>query len=115
MRKQPQTSDLQHWRLIGERIRKKREAIGMTQTGLAELVGTSDDTISRVERGRANDVSFLLICKICKALEVSLVFLCPAGLRTEKIRVLDPQKAHDNADRLFEIVKEAEQLITRDA
>ena len=64
MRKQPQTSDLQHWRLIGEQIRKKREAIGMTQTGLAELVGTSDDTISRVERGRANDVSFLLICKI---------------------------------------------------
>ncbi len=113
MRKQVETKDIQEWSLIGQQIRESRKKRRLTQSRLAEMVGVSDDTIGRLERGKANDVPFLLICRIGRALEISLECLCPEVMLKNELRTADPEKASHNVERLYEIVKEMELLITK--
>jgi transcriptional regulator with XRE-family HTH domain len=37
---------------VGLRIRTRREALGITQVQLAEMIGTSQATVSRAEKGQ---------------------------------------------------------------
>lgn len=55
---------------IGDRIRQAREAAGLTQDKLSELIGVSPQYISDLERGIVG-TSLYTFKKICKALCVS--------------------------------------------
>ena len=52
---------------IGERIQRKRRSLNYTQEELAEMVNTSKNTISNIERGE-NPPSIEFIVKICNVL-----------------------------------------------
>lgn len=52
---------------IGERIQRKRHSLNFTQEQLAEMVNTSKNTISNIERGE-NPPSVEFIIKICNVL-----------------------------------------------
>lgn len=52
---------------IGERIQRKRHSLNFTQEQLAEMVNTSKNTISNIERGE-NPPSVEFIVKICNVL-----------------------------------------------
>lgn len=52
---------------IGERIQRKRHSQNFTQEQLAEMVNTSKNTISNIERGE-NPPSVEFIVKICNIL-----------------------------------------------
>lgn len=52
---------------IGERIQRKRHSLNYTQEELAEMVNTSKNTISNIERGE-NPPSVEFIVKICNIL-----------------------------------------------
>lgn len=52
---------------IGERIQRKRRSLNFTQEKLAEMVNTSKNTISNIERGE-NPPSIEFIVKICNVL-----------------------------------------------
>lgn len=54
---------------FGRNLKKFREERGLTQEGLAELAGTTRDTIRNIEKGR-NGPRFGLLEKIAKALKV---------------------------------------------
>lgn len=56
---------------LGRRIAKLREAIGLTQAQLAELVEVHQETISRIESGRRIP-SLSTIERIARSLEVEL-------------------------------------------
>ena len=59
---------------IGKRIRELRRELALTQTGLATLLGTTQDTISLWELGKAYpDIIFLI--SLCKIFKVSADFL----------------------------------------
>lgn len=60
---------------IGERIRARREELGMTQRVLAFKVGISCSSIAEYELGRHEVGLFLGMC-IAEALGVSLDWLC---------------------------------------
>lgn len=56
---------------LGEVIRQGREAIGMSQEGLAEAVGLTQTEMSKIERNERTP-RFPLLCKIAKTLKISL-------------------------------------------
>jgi predicted transcriptional regulator len=57
---------------IAEKVSERRTAIGMSQRELAELVGTTQSAIARLERGgRPPRIDTLL--KIAEALECELI------------------------------------------
>lgn len=56
---------------LGRRIARHREAIGLTQAQLAELVEVHQETISRIENGRRVP-SLITIDRIARSLEIEL-------------------------------------------
>lgn len=61
---------------IGENIREKRKAAGLTQDQLAKQVGVSFQMISAIERGQKLPGIFLL-SDISKVLSCLMDDLCP--------------------------------------
>lgn len=59
---------------IGARIRNRRESLGMTQQGLADLVDITRNTISRYENGET-EIGVLCAENIAIALSVTVVWL----------------------------------------
>jgi transcriptional regulator with XRE-family HTH domain len=66
-------SDAIH-RLLGERIRERRCALGYTQEALAAHAGIDRSYIGGVERGERN-VTLGTLCRICDALECDVATL----------------------------------------
>lgn len=55
---------------VGRRVRRAREAAGLTQERFAELTGISPQNVSCVERGLAG-VSLTVLRRMCEILHVS--------------------------------------------
>ena len=58
-------------KLIGERVRQRRKALGMTQEQLEAASGVPQGSISRIESGVADDVYASTVLAFAKALQVS--------------------------------------------
>lgn len=61
-------------REIGERVRQARQARGLSQADLAELLNVSDGYISKVELGK-NAMTVTVLVKLSDALNVSADWL----------------------------------------
>lgn len=59
---------------LGDRIREMREDQGLNQSELAERVGTSQSTISQLEKGKRNP-SYRTLQNVADALAVSVSYL----------------------------------------
>ncbi|WP_075780055.1 LexA family transcriptional regulator [Marinitoga sp. 1137] len=84
----------ENWEEIGKRLKMIRKNKGITIEKLAQMVGVSHSTISRIESGQ--EPRAINLAKIAEALEVSLDYLM--GLRTledvkdaEKVTIEDMQ------------------------
>lgn len=53
--------------ILGQRIRAKRKALGMSQEGLAHEAGLDRSYVGRVERGEHN-LTFVSLVKIARAM-----------------------------------------------
>lgn len=62
-------------KLVGERVRQRRKALGMTQEQLEAASGVPQGSISRIESGTAEDVYASTVIGFAKALQVSADFL----------------------------------------
>lgn len=73
---------------VGRRIRRAREAAGLTQERFAELVGVSPQNISCVERGLAG-VSLTVLRRMCQILSVPSDTLLMGGeLGTNEVEAI---------------------------
>ena len=59
-----------YYRLVGERVRRRREALGMEQGMLAVLTGVPPEIIERLEVGSPGLQSGYFLDLVAKALEV---------------------------------------------
>ena len=66
---------MQLGKLIGERVRQRRKALGMTQEQLEAASGVPQGSISRIESGVADDVYASTVLGFAKALQVSTDYL----------------------------------------
>lgn len=94
---------------IGERIRERRESLGMTQSELARAVGyTSRSTINKIERdGRG--ISQDKIVAIAKALKVTPSYLM--GWEDEKAAMLTAMQ--EETMEKFLLLSYEHQLVVR--
>lgn len=60
--------------MIGQKIKELRLKKGLTQTGLAELIGTTQVSVCRWENG-THTAQFCNVHKIAKALKVNILEL----------------------------------------
>ena len=58
-------------KIVGERVRDHRVRVGMTQQGLADLVGTSKSRLCEIECGKHN-LSLKQLGKLADGLGISL-------------------------------------------
>lgn len=58
--------------VVGKEIRKRRKKLGLSGVGLADLIGVSQQQISRYERGECN-ITLDNLLNLAKALETDLV------------------------------------------
>src|SRR6188472_3478571 len=75
-------------RRIGNLIRDARKHRGMTQAQLAEVLGTSQSAVNRIERGHQN-LSLEMLARIGEALDSEIVAL---GAGPTHLRVTGPTK-----------------------
>ncbi len=61
--------------MIGERIKKRRKAIGMTQQELADAVEISRNSLSRIETSAVPNMTVYTAMRIAQALGISMDFL----------------------------------------
>lgn len=59
---------------LGQRIRQRRKALGLTQEELAALASIDRSYMGGVERGERN-VTFGVLCEICRALKCDVASL----------------------------------------
>jgi transcriptional regulator with XRE-family HTH domain len=57
--------------VIGDRVRERREALGITQVALGKTLGIEQSNVSAIERGRAG-VSLDRLIRLAEILECSL-------------------------------------------
>ena len=70
--------------IIGERIRSRREELGMSQDELAEKMGyKSRSTIAKIEKG-VNDVVHKNVLKFAQVLNISVASLTGIGDKIEE-------------------------------
>lgn len=55
---------------IGELLRARRRSLGLTQVDVAELAGTTQPTVSQIERGRSG--SFAKVAEVAATLGLAL-------------------------------------------
>ena len=66
------------WESMGERLRSRREQLGLTQAELARLVGVPQSRLSEYECGKNQGMTLHTACKFAVALRCSIDYL--AGL-----------------------------------
>ena len=62
-------------KLVGDLVRQRRKALGMTQEQLETASGVPQGSISRVESGGAEDIYASTVVGFAKALQVSTDYL----------------------------------------
>lgn len=84
---------------IGERVREVREAKGMSQTGLAQLVICSQNNISKIERGisGANMENLSRIARACDVSEDYLLLRTDFKTRADAVRAMIGQMQQADA------------------
>lgn len=98
---------------VGQRVRRAREAAGLTQERFAELVGISPQNVSCVERGLAG-VSLTVLRRMCQILSVPSDTLLMGGSLGEneveaiavRLRQLPPEQfqvVREVIDRVLEL------------
>ena len=80
---------------VGALVRDARKQRGMTQQQLADLLGTSQSAVHRIESGGQN-LSLDMINRIATALESPLI--SPGGGGPTSLRVVGPTKLHGTID-----------------
>ena len=75
---------------VGGRIRLRRTLMGLSQTGLGEVIGLTFQQVQKYERG-ANRVSASMLYRIAEALDVPVAIDHVSGIAHNKVAVVDDE------------------------
>src|SRR5215212_11489179 len=84
-------------RRIGRLIRDARQHRGWTQSQLAEVLGTSQSAVNRIERGHQN-ITLEMVARIGEALESEIVTFGPPLQGPTHLRVTGPTTLSGSID-----------------
>jgi transcriptional regulator with XRE-family HTH domain len=78
---------------LGERVRKRRKALGLTAKSLAKAAGVSTSYISQVERGHQEDPSLPALRRLADALSMDLHTLLGGQPPAPEVSTIPPPLA----------------------
>jgi transcriptional regulator with XRE-family HTH domain len=82
--------------MIGQQIRNRREALGMTQVQLAQKAGTQQSVIAAIEAGRRERMNTSTLSKIAGSLECqTIIWLKPRRTHEEILDELSTRLAKE--------------------
>ena len=84
-------------RRIGQLIRDARQHRGWTQLQLAEVLGTSQSAVNRIERGHQN-ITLEMVARIGEALDSEIVTFGPPPTGPTHLRVTGPTRLSGSID-----------------
>ena len=102
---------------VGDRIRKQRELLGISQTELAEKIKVSKQTLYKYEKNLITNIPSSIIEEISKVLNVSESYLmgCEDNLNKENSDlipdILSDEKLLDHIKKVMCLNKEHKQAI----
>ncbi len=79
-------NDIELYNIIGEKIKKRRKSLGITQEKLAELTNYSLSFIANIESRTFQTFSISALNTIAKALNTNMLSLLPKEKELEKIK-----------------------------
>lgn len=71
-------------RLLGERIRTRREELKLSQVELSEKAGLGRSSISNIEKGRQSP-PLAVLYQICSALNIDIHLVLPTNMEVQAI------------------------------
>lgn len=77
---------------MGEKIRQRRTALGMTQEELAEKLGVQKSAVAKYENGRVQNIKRAMIARMASVLECSPVWLMDLD---DNMNPLDSRKSEE--------------------
>lgn len=95
---------------IGERIKKRRTALGYSQTWLADRIGITKQQMYKYENGIISNIPSDKIEEIADALFVSPAYLMGWIESESESRSRDPHNANEKAKLSFELLKLVESM-----
>lgn len=87
---------------IGDVIRERRKALGMSADELSEKLGVNRATIFRYENGKISDVPAALILPLAQELEIDPIFLLKLGATQKKNSPGVDSQGKIKVDEVFE-------------
>ncbi|WP_242324511.1 helix-turn-helix domain-containing protein [Faecalibaculum rodentium] len=82
---------------VGERIKERRKALGMSAEQLGKIIGRNRATIYRYEKGDIEELPYTIMIPLSKALRTTPEYLL--GIETDEIEPdVDPQWGDDAAN-----------------
>jgi len=76
------------YKKVGENIRARRKALGLSQEELSKAVGLKRPSLSNIEKGRQN-VLLHTLCEIAETLDTDANSLLPERPRSEPVTIPD--------------------------
>jgi len=88
-------------KILGRNVKGSRQLKGLTQKDLAKKVGLTSDTISKIERGKQENIGMRYLILIQEELGVAMeeLFMVDPEARITKLVISD--KNFENLERLF--------------
>ncbi len=81
------------YQIVGERIKKRRESIGLNQNDLSEKINIGRSSISNIEKGRQQPPLHTLF-EICKVLDMDVQTILPTYAEVQ-------EKVSNNTNDLY--------------
>lgn len=98
---------------VGERIKARKQALGITANDLFEKSGVPLDTINNIVYGRSTDPRIESLSRIAIALDTSLDYLVLGKALETPVKVEPPRepehKCQHGADRVIQVLTEVHQ------
>jgi transcriptional regulator with XRE-family HTH domain len=83
---------------LAEKVKQRREKLGMNQKQLADTSGITQATISRIESGQVKELKSEALKRLAAALRVTVDFLVD---RTDSLTPKEVVESDPNADYIF--------------
>jgi len=88
-------------KILGRNIMKSRQLKGLTQKELAKKVGLTSDTISKIERGKQENIGMRYLILIQGELDVAMEELFMVDPEAKVMKLVISDKNFENLERLF--------------
>ena len=88
-------------KILGRNIKGARQLKGLTQKELAKKVGLTSDTISKIERGKQENIGMRYLILIQEELDVAMEELFMVDSEARVIKLVISDKNFENLEKLF--------------